>query len=67
MLLLTMGHEAIQDFFRPPPHLQRKNFVYLPQGTTGNLMDYPATPALADRYTALIKTQWDLINNPQST
>jgi len=30
-------------------------------------MDYPTTPALADRYTALVKTQWDLIHNPQST
>jgi len=30
-------------------------------------MDYPTTPALADRYTALIKTQWDHIHNPQST
>jgi hypothetical protein len=30
-------------------------------------MDYPTTPALADRYTALIKTQWDIIHNPQST
>jgi hypothetical protein len=28
-------------------------------------MDYPTTPALADRYTALIKTQWDAIHNPQ--
>jgi hypothetical protein len=28
-------------------------------------MDSPTTPALADRYTALIKTQWDLIHDPQ--
>ncbi|QKG81023.1 hypothetical protein [Tenuifilum thalassicum] len=30
-------------------------------------MDYPTTPALADRYISLIKTQWELIHNPQST
>ncbi|QKG79684.1 glycoside hydrolase family 19 protein [Tenuifilum thalassicum] len=30
-------------------------------------MDYPTSPALADRYTALIKIQWELIHNPQST
>ncbi|QKG79913.1 hypothetical protein [Tenuifilum thalassicum] len=30
-------------------------------------MDYQTTPALADRYTHLLKPQWDLIHNPQST
>ncbi|QKG81016.1 hypothetical protein [Tenuifilum thalassicum] len=30
-------------------------------------MDYPTTPALADRYTHLLKPQWDQIHNPQST
>ncbi|QKG79904.1 DUF5675 family protein [Tenuifilum thalassicum] len=30
-------------------------------------MDYPTSPALADRYTHLLKPQWDQIHNPQST
>ncbi|QKG80863.1 C39 family peptidase [Tenuifilum thalassicum] len=30
-------------------------------------MDYPTTPAIADRYTHLLKPQWDLIHNPIST
>ncbi|QKG81014.1 hypothetical protein [Tenuifilum thalassicum] len=30
-------------------------------------MDYPTTPAIADRYTHLLKPQWDQIHNPQST
>ncbi|QKG80886.1 hypothetical protein [Tenuifilum thalassicum] len=29
-------------------------------------MDYTTTPALADKYTTLIKTQWDLIHDPQT-
>jgi hypothetical protein len=63
----TVAHELGHGAFNLRHTFSEKNFVTLPQGTTGNLMDYPTTPALSDRYTALVKTQWDLIHNPQST
>ncbi|WP_173076359.1 glycoside hydrolase family 19 protein [Tenuifilum thalassicum] len=63
----TVAHELAHGVFNLRQTFSDKNFVTLPQGTTGNLMDYPTSPALADRYTALIKIQWDLIHNPIST
>ncbi|MDI3527598.1 MAG: hypothetical protein PWR03_1781 [Tenuifilum sp.] len=63
----TVAHELGHGVFNLRHTFSEKNFVILPKGATGNLMDYPTTPALADRYTGLIKTQWDLIHNPQTT
>lgn len=40
----------------------------VPQGSTDNLMDYPpAGGQAADTQTSLLKPQWDLIHNPETT
>jgi len=45
----------------------RHTFPEAPQGSTDNLMDYPPTGGQAFSYTALLKAQWDLIHNPETT
>lgn len=58
----TVAHELGHGAFN-----LRHTFPEATQGSTDNLMDYPPSEALADKYTLLLKAQWDLIHNPEAT
>jgi len=60
-LARTAAHELGHGIFSLRHTFSTKNFVYLQQGTTDNLMDYSGTTA-----TRLNKYQWDYIHNPQN-